>query len=75
MTTTTLPKPVLNRLQRTAAGSTASREQVEGLLYDIAAVLRLTAKVKGEMLREQGDEDRKLLEAHRAAAAARLPQL
>ena len=44
-------------------------EQVQAMLHDIATVLRLTAKVKGEMIREQAEKDRQQLEACRAARA------
>ena len=54
---------------RTTARDTKSPEQVQAMLRDIATVLRLTAKVKGEMLRERADADHRQLLANRAARA------
>jgi hypothetical protein len=54
---------------RTAARITKSAEQVQTMLRDIATVLRLTARVKREILQEQADAEHLRLEANRAARA------
>jgi hypothetical protein len=51
---------------RTARVAKSSQE-VQAMLRDIATVLRLTAKVKNEMLREQAETDHQQLLANRAA--------
>lgn len=50
--------------------ATKTPAEVQGMLHDIATVLRLTAMVKAEMIRDQAEADRKHLEARRAARHA-----
>lgn len=51
---------------RTAA-VTKTPSEVQGMLLDIATVLRLTAMVKAEMVRERAEADRQTIENRRAA--------
>ena len=50
--------------------ATKTPAEVQGMLYDIATVLRLTAMVKADMIRDQAETDRKLIESRRTARAA-----
>ncbi|MEO2090130.1 MAG: hypothetical protein ABGY75_11615 [Gemmataceae bacterium] len=54
-----------NRVTKTAT-------DVQTMLYDIATVLRLTAMVKDEILRDADDEDGRELLARREARACEL---
>ncbi len=47
--------------------ATKTPTEVQGMLYDIATVLRLTAMVKGEMIRDQAEADRKVIESRRTS--------
>jgi hypothetical protein len=50
-----------------AASLTAPKtgSEVQSMLLDIATVLRLTAMVKAEMIRDRVDADRKVIESRR----------
>ena len=57
---------------RKSIRETKSGLEVQAMLYDIATAMRLTALVKGEMLRDKAEADRKQLEANRANRAQQL---
>lgn len=47
------------------ATSTKTSSEVQTMLHDIATVLRLTAMVKAEMIRDQAEADRQVVEGRR----------
>jgi hypothetical protein len=63
--TTTCKAPRLPKTAKTSADVTT-------MLHDIATVLRLTAMVKHEMLRDRAEADHRQLLANRSARAAAL---
>jgi hypothetical protein len=60
---------------QTAAGETATRtpSEVSSMLLDIATVLRLTAMVKAEMIRDRVEADRQVIDSRRTNRLADLP--
>ncbi|MCU0703927.1 MAG: hypothetical protein MUF18_08120 [Fimbriiglobus sp.] len=52
------------------AETTKTSSEVQTMLLDIATVLRLTAMVKSEMIRDRVEADRKAIESRRAALTA-----
>lgn len=56
------------KIARLAAAKSAV--EVQGMLHDIATVLRLTAMVKAEMIRDRAEADRRHIENRRAARSA-----
>jgi hypothetical protein len=47
--------------------TTKTSSEVQSMLLDIATVLRLTAMVKAEMIRDRAEADRQTIESRRAA--------
>ena len=47
------------------AATTKTSSEVSSMLLDIATVLRLSAMVKAEMLRERAEADRQVIETRR----------
>jgi hypothetical protein len=54
------------------AASTHTPSEVQTMLHDIATVLRLTAMVKAEMIRDRADADSKHIESRRAVRCGEL---
>jgi hypothetical protein len=52
------------------ASTTKTSSEVSSMLLDIATVLRLSAVVKAEMLRERAEADRQTIESRRAGRIA-----
>lgn len=52
------------------ASTTKTSSEVSSMLLDIATVLRLSAAVKAEMLRDRAEADRQTIESRRAGRIA-----
>ena len=52
------------------ASATKTSSEVQTMLLDIATVLRLSAMVKAEMIRDRAEADRKTIESRRAGRLA-----
>jgi hypothetical protein len=55
---------------RVAAATQKTSSEVQSMLLDIATVLRLTAMVKAEMIRDRVEADRQVIEGRRASRLA-----